>query len=194
MRPARTHERLRLLVDPVTRAAAASVILPEDPGADAFEALYQRYAPYVAAIGIRLLGRDAEVDDLVQDVFMQVLRGLGQLREPAAFKGWLAQITIRGATRRLRKRRLRWSLLDSQLPAAHDHAPTPEQRALGAQVYKLLGSLSPQSRVAWILRHVQGEPLHVIASRVGCSLSTVQRRLLDAQAAIEVVFLRDLAS
>ena len=33
------------------------------------DALYRRYAPYVGAVATRLLGRDSEVDDLVQDVF-----------------------------------------------------------------------------------------------------------------------------
>jgi RNA polymerase sigma-70 factor, ECF subfamily len=196
--PRRRHQQLELLEDPSTRAAAASVAPPATPEADAFAALYQRYAPYVAAIGTRLLGRDDEVDDLVQDVFMQVLRGLGQLREPAAFKGWLAQITIRGATRRLRKRRLRWAFVGSQVPLAHEalspHTATPEQRTLGAQVFRLLDTLEARSRAIWILRHIEGEALHAIATRVGCSLSTVQRRLLEAQASIEAAFVRDFAA
>jgi RNA polymerase sigma-70 factor (ECF subfamily) len=192
------------MVDPVTRAAAVSVIElrdidPDtDTDTDAFDALYVRFAPYVAAIGKRLLGRDDEVDDLIQDVFVQVLRGLGQLREPTAFKSWLAQITIRGATRRLRKRKLRSAFMSSHMPLQHDslrpHAAAPEQRTLSAQVYRLLDTLPAKSRVIWILRHIEGEPLHVIATRVGCSLSTVQRHLLDAQSAIEAVFVRDFAT
>jgi RNA polymerase sigma-70 factor (ECF subfamily) len=191
------------MVDPATRSAAVSVIDLQDidpdtdTDTDAFDALYVRFAPYVAAIGKRLLGRDDELDDLVQDVFVQVLRGLGQLREPAAFKSWLAQITIRGATRKLRKRKLRSTLMGAHAPAHPEllspHTATPEQRTLGSQVYKLLDSLPPKSRVIWILRHIEGEPLHVIANRVTCSLSTVQRRLLEAQAAIETVFVNELA-
>lgn len=192
------------MVDPSTRAAAVSVIdlrdidPDSDTDTDAFDALYVRYAPYVAAIGARLLGQGDEVDDLVQDVFVQVLRGIGQLREPAAFKGWLAQITIRGATRRLRKRKLRWAFMGSQVPGQQaflsPHTTTPEQRTLGAQVYRLLDALPAKSRLIWILRHIEGEPLHVIARRVGCSLSTVQRRLVEAQSIIESMFVRDFAT
>ena len=200
----RRHEQLRLMLDPVTRAAAVSVIElrdidpDSDTDTDAFDALYVRYAPYVAAIGTRLLGQCDEVDDLVQDVFVEVLRGLGQLREPAAFKGWLAQITIRGATRRLRKRKLRWAFMGARVPEQHEflspHTTTPEQRTLGVQLYKLLEALPVKSRVIWILRHIEGEPLYVIARRVSCSLSTVQRRLIDAQAIIESMFVRDFAT
>ena len=194
--PTRRREQLRLLVDPATRAAAAQVLALQDPDTDAFDALYLRYAPYVATIGSRMLGRDDELDDLVQDVFMQVLRGLCQLRG-AAFKGWLAQITIRSATLRLRKRCLRRELMTVEIPAPHEllcsHPVTREPRMLSREVYNQLDVLPPKSRVMWVLRHVQGEPLHVIAERSGCSLSTVQRRLGDAQSTLEERFVQDFA-
>src|SRR4029079_16738162 len=69
--------------------------------------LFRRYAPYVATIGIRLLGRDDELDDLVQEVFIEAYRGFHQLRSSDAVKAWLARITVRRAVRRLRRRRLR---------------------------------------------------------------------------------------
>src|SRR3954462_5049721 len=69
--------------------------------------LFRRYAPYVATIGLKLLGRDDELDDLVQDVFIEAHRRLYQLRSPDAAKGWLARITVRRAIRWLRRRKLR---------------------------------------------------------------------------------------
>ena len=79
--------------------------------------LFKRYASYVATIGIRLLGRDDELDDLVQEVFIEAYRGLHQLRSPDAVKAWLARITVRRATRRLRRRRLRAFFSLDSLPA-----------------------------------------------------------------------------
>ena len=76
-------------------------------GAAELTELFRRYAPYVSTIGLRLLGRDDELDDLVQDVFIEAQRGLHGLRAPDAIKGWLARITVRRATRRLRARRVR---------------------------------------------------------------------------------------
>jgi RNA polymerase sigma-70 factor, ECF subfamily len=183
--PVRQRAHLRVV------ASRADLPLPAAGplGANDFDALYRRYAPYAASIGARLLGRDEEVDDLVQDVFVEVLRGLTKLRAPAAFKGWLAQITVRTATRRLRQRNLRRAL---HLPeAAPDYeallpgATTPEQRALVAQVYRVLDRLPAKSRVIWTLRHVLDEPLHSIAELTDCSQSTVQRRLIEAQSAID---------
>lgn len=151
--------------------------------------LYRRYAPYVATIGIRILGRDHELDDLVQDTFLQALRGLSNLREPAAIKGWLARITVRLAVKRLRRRRLlRLLHLDADTKDYErltTSEATPEQRALVGRVYQILDGLSPNDRVVWILRHVEGEQLQRIPELCGCSLSTAQRRLRRAQEAVE---------
>jgi RNA polymerase sigma-70 factor, ECF subfamily len=158
-------------------------------GAQDLDTLYRRYAPYVAAIAGRILGHEHELDDLVQDAFVNALRGLRGLREPAAVKGWLAKITVRLATRRLRQLRLRRALHLSRDILDYDtiHAPgaSEEQRALIARVYRVLDQLPAAERVAFVLRHVQGEPLHRLPELCDCSLSTVQRRLARAQSALD---------
>jgi RNA polymerase sigma-70 factor (ECF subfamily) len=182
----RQRARLR-----VVRNSQASELPPSaaELALDQFDALYLRFAPYVASIAIRLLGRDGEVDDLVQDVFVEVLRGLARLREPAAFKGWLAQITVRTATRRLRQRNLRRALHLPQEPVDYEALAAPaapaDQRALLAHVYRVLDSMPARTRVIWILRHVLDEPLQAVAEWSECSQSTVQRRLIEAQAVID---------
>lgn len=170
----------------VVRAAPAleSARAPIDEARDV-DALYRRYAAYVAGVAVRLLGRDGEVDDLVQDVFVQALRGISQLREPAAIKGWLAKVTVRLAVQRLRRRRLMTAL---QLEAAASYEllarpdTTPEQKVLLARVYSVLDRMPARTRVIWTLRHVLGESLHSICELTSCSQSTVQRRLRDAEA------------
>jgi DNA-directed RNA polymerase specialized sigma24 family protein len=64
---------------PVIRLAPAPAA--DSDGPLDLEALFRQYAPYVARIGHRLLGRGDEVDDLVQDVFLAAHRGLTRLRE-----------------------------------------------------------------------------------------------------------------
>ena len=150
--------------------------------------LFRRYAPYVATIGLRLLGRDDELDDLVQDVFIDAHRGLHQLRSPEAIKGWLARIAVRRATRRLRRRRLRAFLSlealppDARLAAAE---ATPDQRAYVTFIYRLIERIPVRQRVAWVLKHVEGETLDSIAELCGCSKTTVQRRLRAAERSLE---------
>jgi RNA polymerase sigma-70 factor, ECF subfamily len=158
---------------------------PESPLAT----LFRSHSAYVAAVALRLLGRQDEVDDVVQDVFLSALRGVDQLREPEAIKGWLATVTVRMASRRLRLRRLR-SFLGLDADANYQElavGANQEHVALLARIYRLLDELPVALRIAWTLRYVEGEPLDTVARICGCSLATAKRRIVAAQAAIEAV-------
>jgi RNA polymerase sigma-70 factor (ECF subfamily) len=152
------------------------------------DAIFRRYSRYVATIGMKLLGRDDELDDLVQEVFLDAHRGLGSLREPDAIKGWLARICVRRCVHRLRRRRLHAFLnLDT---LAHDAVLTapgasPDETAEVARIYRMLERLPAEQRVVWILRHIEGASLDDLVALTKCSKSTVQRRLRAAQQEIE---------
>jgi RNA polymerase sigma-70 factor (ECF subfamily) len=152
------------------------------------ERAFSLYSRYVAGLALRLLGRQDEVDDVVQDVFLAAFRGLKRLREPAAIKGWLATVTVRTARRRLRMRRL-WRLCGVSAPEQHEElaAPgvAPEDRADICRLYTVLDELPAAERLAWCLRHLEGERLEQVAVQCGCSLATAKRRIAAAQAAIE---------
>jgi RNA polymerase sigma-70 factor (ECF subfamily) len=163
---------------------------PVEPALD-LDGLFRRYAPYVAAIAHRLLGRDEDVDDTIQEVFVAAVRGLHALRDPAAIRGWLARVTVRVARQRLRKRRVRVFLgLDEPVvyDSVVDHSASAEQRALLARVYSVLDDLPANQRIAWSLRHIEGEPLENVASMSGCSLATAKRRIAAAAQRIEEAF------
>jgi RNA polymerase sigma-70 factor (ECF subfamily) len=155
------------------------------------DALFRRYASYVAAIAHRLLGRDDDVDDTVQEVFLAAVRGLGAIRDPGAVKAWLARIAVRVARRKLQKRRLR-AFFGLDDPAVYgsitDPSASPEQKALLARVYRVLDGVPANERVAWVLRHVEGEPLESVAALSGCSLATAKRRIAAAARTIEEAF------
>jgi RNA polymerase sigma-70 factor (ECF subfamily) len=166
---------------------AADCHAPEESLPD-FDAVFRRFAPYVASIGIKILGSEDELDDLVQEVFIAAHRGLAGVREPAALRTWLVRICVRRATRRLRRRRRwAWLSLDRVPPEAIPTHPSasPEHAANLASAYRLLDRVSAEERAAWVLRHVEGEPLENIASLCGCSKSTVQRRLRAVQRLFE---------
>jgi RNA polymerase sigma-70 factor (ECF subfamily) len=152
--------------------------------------LYRRYSSYVATIGLRLLGRDDELDDLVQEVFIEAYRGLHQLRNADSAKAWLARITVRRATRRLRRRRLRSFFSLESLPADArlvDDGASPEEKAEVVSTYRMVERIPIRQRVVWVLKHVQGETLDAIAEICRCSKATVQRRLRAAEQALEVL-------
>lgn len=155
-----------------------------------FDAAYRRYCSYVAAIAHQLLGRDGEVDDVVQDVFLQAYRGFEQLERPEALKRWLATITVRVVSQRLRRRRVR-RILRLEPDYDYDQLPSadasPETRLWLARVYGALDDLPVQERVAWLLRHVEGATLEEVAGRCECSLATAKRRISAAHARLQRV-------
>jgi len=118
-------------------------------------------------------------------VFLAAVRGLGQLRDPALVRGWLAQVTVRTVAKRLRRRRLRaWLGLDAGGEPAAPGA-SPEERALLGRVYRALDRVPVGERLAWCLRHVEGMKLDEVARAAGCSLATVKRRIAAAQARLD---------
>ena len=66
-----------------------------------------------------------------------------------------------------------------------DTGISPERQALLARVYTVLDKLSVEQRLAWTLRHVEGEKLEQVAEHCSCSLATAKRRIASAHARIQ---------
>jgi RNA polymerase sigma-70 factor (ECF subfamily) len=179
--------RLRLVPSPPEQAESAKDIAPPSSRLARREPtladLYETYAPYVAAVASRILGRAAEVDDVVQDVFSAAMKGLHRRDNAHEIKGWLAKVAVRKCVRQLRVRRL-WALVDLAAEPSYDRladpAAGPEERQLVIEVYRALDRIPAPERVAWTLRHVEGESLEEVAGLCGCSLATAKRRIASA--------------
>jgi RNA polymerase sigma-70 factor (ECF subfamily) len=174
--------RLRLITPDPDSTPPPAAEGPIAPPVD-LETAFKAYGRYVAFIGMRILGRRDDVDDLVQDVFLDAVRGLDKLRDPNAAKGWLATLTVRKAHRALRRRRLRWHFgLDEGADYGEivDPSASAAERAMIADLYRLLDGVPAEARIAWSLRHLEGEPLEKVASLCGCSLATAKRRIAAA--------------
>jgi RNA polymerase sigma-70 factor (ECF subfamily) len=155
-----------------------------------FDELFRQYAPYVGALVLKLVGRPDDVDDVVQDVFLEAHRSLTRLRDPSAVRSWLRCITVRRARRWLRKRWVRRRSRESDvdtLTNLADPSASPEERAEIARVYSVLDRMSRDERVVWVLRFAEGETLESIAGLLGASVSTVQRRLRAAETLMRVI-------
>jgi len=83
----------------------ATVIAARAGDPAAVDRLVAGYLPLVYTIVGRALDGHADVDDVVQDTMLRVLRNLGDLREPEAFRSWLVAITVRQVRERYRVRR-----------------------------------------------------------------------------------------
>ncbi|MFI5892637.1 sigma-70 family RNA polymerase sigma factor [Actinoplanes sp. NPDC051513] len=83
----------------------ATVIAARAGDPAAVDRLVAGYLPLVYTIVGRALEGHADVDDVVQEVMLRVLRNLGDLREPESFRSWLVAITVRQVRERFRFRR-----------------------------------------------------------------------------------------
>jgi RNA polymerase sigma-70 factor (ECF subfamily) len=172
---------------PVAEADAALVAAALAGQRWAEERLYRRHVDCVAAVAVRLLGRGAEAEDLVQDSFITALERLAQLRDPALFRAWVVRIAVRHAHRRFRRRKLLRLLGlargDDGAALAEQAAPAldAESRAELVRLDAALRGLSGEDHVAWVLRHVEGYELKELASACGVSLATAKRRLQRAE-------------
>ncbi|MEV7629720.1 sigma-70 family RNA polymerase sigma factor [Actinoplanes sp. NPDC089786] len=83
----------------------ATVVAARAGDPAAVDRLVAGYLPLVYTIVGRAMDGHADVDDVVQDVMLRVLRNLGDLRDPAAFRSWLVAITVRQIRERFRARR-----------------------------------------------------------------------------------------
>lgn len=178
--------RLRLIRAPEhagsQESPAAAVPAPWiEPSLDA---LYERYAVYVGALASRILGRAAEVEDVVQDVFASAVRGLRRRDDEREIRGWFAKVTVRRCVRQLRMRRV-WAVAHLDAEPSYDRLPHPgagpDERQLIIEVYRALDRLPAHQRIAWTLHHVEGESLPHVAQLCGCSLATVKRRIAQAR-------------
>jgi len=140
----------------------------------AFARLYERYGRVVHAM---LLGRAAreEVDDLVQDVFLTAWRRLDDLRDPAAFGGWITMIARNRAVD-AHRRAPEFVELPDNLPGPGGDAPL-ESGADARAALLAIRSLPEAYRDTLMLRLVEGMTGPEIAERTGLTPASVRVNL-----------------
>ena len=156
----------------------------------------QARARAVNGLALRLLGRDRDVDDVVQDSFASAFAALDRLADPQAFEAWLCGILVRTVSKLIRRRRLLARLGLGRAGTAIDLdtlvAPTvPQDDALELRrLYALAERLPADVRIPLLLQRVEGLGLDDIARLTGTSLATVKRRVAAAERSLRERFLQ----
>jgi RNA polymerase sigma-70 factor (ECF subfamily) len=151
----------------------------------AWRELYDGHFEFVHRVAFRLGTPTAELDDVVQDVFVIAYRRLDQF-DHGRFSTWLYRICANVVSSRHRHRRVR-RLFAAWLPwtlqPASSEAPTRalERTATEAAVQRVLEAMSPKKREVLVLFELEELPAREIAERVGCPESTVFTRLHHAR-------------
>jgi RNA polymerase sigma-70 factor (ECF subfamily) len=148
---------------------------------DAFGQLVERFERSVYATALRRLGNHAEAQELTQEVFVQALRKLDQLRTPEAFSGWLRSITVRMAINRATRGGPLLSTEPEALEARCVETETPLTSALtrerNRQVRAGLGRLGDLDRETLVAFYVKGRSLVEMSNEFDSPVGTIKRRL-----------------
>ncbi len=166
---AKSDEAARAVSEEASARMAADAALVEAVRAgdrDAFGRLYDAYGRMVHGI---LLARVpyAEVDDLVQDVFLTALRKIETLRDAGSFGPWLAMITRNRAMDYHRRSRETTEIVET-------HAQTRATQGEAVEVLNLIRLLPEAYREPMILRFVEGMTGPEIAERTGLAPASVR--------------------
>ncbi|HLQ36333.1 MAG TPA: sigma-70 family RNA polymerase sigma factor [Planctomycetota bacterium] len=149
----------------------------------AFAQLYAAFGRVVHGVVLAHSGpRDAE--DLVQEVFVACFQRLGELRDPAAFAGWLCAAARNAGVDALRRRQR--TPVATPLVEVADTADTPvqaaEQRELAQRVLACVQQLPVAYREPLVLRLVEGLTGPEIAERTGLTHGSVRVNLTRGMA------------
>jgi len=149
------------------------------------QALFRAHAVFVASFLQRIGTPTADVDDLVQEVFLVVHRKGGYVPGPGRPRTWLAAIALHVARtgRRTRGRRREQPDEDALLAVSSTSTPDAEleaRRAL-ARMQRALDGLDLEHRAAFVLYELDGESCEAIASAFGVPIGTVYSRLHHAR-------------
>lgn len=174
--------------------------MPEPPPAETAppltpEVVFREYAPRIYHIARRMLGNDADAEDVTQDVLLQVVRKLDTFRGDAQFSTWLHRVTVNAALAHRAKRANRQKHETGGDSADEAHVfpasplkrwnVSPDESALAAERTQLIENAIAQMpepfRDVYVLADVEGMPNAEIGEMLGMSLPAVKSRLHRAR-------------
>ncbi len=164
-----------------TRTVADLVRAAQTGDRDAFGLLFERYRPGIVALAMRRVRNADEAEELTQDVFIQAMQKIEQLRVPEAFGGWLRRIVHRMAINRMTRTRTAVACDPETLEATCLAQGTPDQTAQDREAAAAvrnsidrLGELDQETLKAFYLR---GRTLIEMSDEFDAPIGTIKRRL-----------------
>ena len=143
--------------------------------------LFERYQQMVLSVAFRRLGDYGEAQELVQEVFVQALQKLNQLRSPECFGSWLRSITVRMAINRMVRGDRALSTEPMTLEATCVEPRTPDICAVegerAASVRDGLQRLRAMDRDTLVAFYVRGQSLMEMSDDFDAPIGTIKRRL-----------------
>jgi RNA polymerase sigma-70 factor, ECF subfamily len=157
--------------------------------------LFREHGRYAFRLLRRLGVHEADVDDVLQEVFVVVHRKLPDFDPSRSGRAWLYGICIRLAASYRRTRRNRRELtVDQESEPIDLHAATPleivEARKARAVLDSMLAELPDPKREVFVLHVIEDLPMHEVAEALGCPLHTAYTRFYAAKKLFEAAVRR----
>ncbi|MBX7084474.1 MAG: RNA polymerase sigma factor [Nannocystaceae bacterium] len=173
----------------ITAPSAARIVAPE------LAAIYREHHTFVWRSVRRLGVPDADVDDIVQEVFVVAHRRLADFAGHSSIRTWLFGIAYRVMHEHRRRRDAR-ARREQQLEAGRP--PTAPDRRLSrveavGVLDELLGRLDPEQREVFVMAEAAKLSAPEIAELTGVKLNTVYSRLRLARRAFDAALARWLS-
>jgi len=141
-------------------------------------AIWHRHSPVVRRMLQRSMGPDQEVEDLLQEVFMGLVKSVTRLEDPSTLRAYLVGIAFRAAAMEIRRRKVRrWVTLTrtGEVPEGPSSPNQPEERRALRALYGILDTLSARERLIFVARYVEGMQIEETAEALKLSKATVWR-------------------
>jgi RNA polymerase sigma-70 factor, ECF subfamily len=167
-----------------------------------FEAFVREYQDMVFATAVRLLGREAEAEDVAQTVFLRAFERYGALAGNPAAAGWLKTVTTNLCLNHLSRYRARWQFyggledtvhgasLSSRLVLMPTAGEDIERAERQASLERALRQLPDHQRVPIVLFHFDEMSYDAIARALGVSVAKVKSDIHRGREALK----RELSS
>jgi RNA polymerase sigma-70 factor (ECF subfamily) len=146
--------------------------------------LFEEHASFVWRSLRRLSVAEADLDDMLQEVFLVVHQRLSDYEERSRARSWLYSICVRvasGQRRKVNRRRENLSLAVPERASAPVQLQGVEDREALALGHRLLALLPDEQREVFVLYEVEEMPMAEIAAALGCPLYTAYSRLRTAR-------------
>ena len=163
----------------------------------AFEVLYRRYVSSVYRQAIKLVGNEAEAEEVVQEVFLTLYEKAKTFRGDSAFSTWLYRLTLNTTLMKLRRRkRSKEVAIEDYLPKYQDDghhlvrpvvdwSRNPEESLLSLEVQRTLqhalDQLPPVDKAVVVLSDLDGLANKEVGKALGLSVPAVKSRLHRAR-------------
>jgi RNA polymerase sigma-70 factor, ECF subfamily len=157
----------------------------------AFAELVERYSARVRYFLRKLLGSADRVDDALQDVWLDVYRGLPSLAAAGAFRAWLYRIARDRAFGKLRRSRVELPLVGDEVASEAEEPFTAED---AERIHAALDQLPAEQREVLVLRFVEDMSYEEMARVVNCPVGTIRSRIHYAKQALRRLLEVDLPS